>query len=182
MQIAIYGGSFDPVHTAHVEVVSKALKKLDIDKLIVVPAYLNPFKQNFYLEPKLRFDLLKKVFNDVKNVQVSDYEISQEKVVYSIQTVKYLKKLYNASKIYFIIGADNLKALNKWNSIEELKSLVTFVVATRKDYEVKKKNFLTLDVSIDISSTSLREKLDLDFIPIQIKDDILKIKNKGEIF
>ena len=62
MRIAIFGGSFDPLHIAHVAIVNDSLKKLDIDKLIIVPTYLNPFKNSFYLDPKSRFELLKKVF------------------------------------------------------------------------------------------------------------------------
>ncbi|MBD3829662.1 MAG: adenylyltransferase/cytidyltransferase family protein, partial [Arcobacter sp.] len=48
MRIAIFGGSFDPIHIAHVAIVETALKQLDIDKLIIVPTYLNPFKNSFY--------------------------------------------------------------------------------------------------------------------------------------
>ena len=62
MRIAIFGGSFDPIHVAHVTVVEEALKKLNIDLLIVIPTYLNPFKSSFYLNPETRFKLLKKVF------------------------------------------------------------------------------------------------------------------------
>ena len=58
MRIAIFGGSFDPIHVAHVIVVEEALKKLNIDMMIVVPTYLNPFKSSFYLNPETRFCLL----------------------------------------------------------------------------------------------------------------------------
>ena len=52
MKIAIFGGSFDPIHIAHKKIVETALKELDIDKLIIVPTYLNPFKKDFLFEPK----------------------------------------------------------------------------------------------------------------------------------
>ena len=64
MRIAIFGGSFDPIHVAHVAVVEESLKKLNIDLLIVIPTYLNPFKSSFYLNPETRFELLKKVFKE----------------------------------------------------------------------------------------------------------------------
>ena len=121
MRIAIFGGSFDPIHVAHVTVVEEALKKLNIDLLIVIPTYLNPFKSSFYLNPETRFELLKKVFKEFEKVQVCDYEINQQKISYSIDTVNYLKNLYNPSKIYLIIGEDNLKTLDKWHEIEKLK-------------------------------------------------------------
>ena len=79
MRIAIFGGSFDPIHVAHVTVVKEALKKLHIDILIVVPTYLNPFKSSFYLNPETRFKLLKKVCKEFEKVQICDYEINQKK-------------------------------------------------------------------------------------------------------
>lgn len=183
MRIAIFGGSFDPIHVAHVTVVKEALKTLDIDMLFVVPTYLNPFKSSFYLDPKTRFELLKKVFKDFEKVQICDYEINQQKASYSINTVNYLKDIYKPSKIYFIIGEDNLKTLEKWHEIDKLKETVEFVVASRKGFESKKaKEFKNLDVNIDISSSTLRDRIDLDYIPIEIKDDILNFQEKGKIF
>jgi nicotinate-nucleotide adenylyltransferase len=183
VRIAIFGGSFDPIHTAHVIVVKEALKELHIDMVIVVPTYLNPFKSSFYLDPETRFKLLEKVFKDFERVQICDYEINQQKTSYSIDTVNYLKNLYNPSKIYLIIGEDNLKTLNKWHEIDKLKELVEFVVASRKGFESKEaKEFKNLDVNINISSTSLRDKIDLDYIPEEIKDDILNLQEKGKSF
>ena len=179
MRIAIFGGSFDPLHLAHVAIVQNALNKLDIDKLIVVPTYLNPFKSSFYLDPQTRFELLKKVFIKFEQVEVSNYEINQLAPSYSINTVNYLKDLYNPSKIYLIIGEDNIKSLNKWYKYDELKKLVEFVVASRAGFETKEANeFKSLDININISSTQLRDKIDLNYIPIEIKDDILNLKRK----
>ncbi len=179
MQLAVFGGSFDPVHIAHEVIVNEAIKELNIDKIVVVPTYLNPFKNSFHLEPRIREKLLRKVFFNNPKVDISDYEIKQNRAVYSIETIKYLKNLYKASKIYLIIGADNMKDLDKWDSIDELKSLVHFVVASRDGFInndfVKFKN---LKIDINISSTMLRDKIDLNFIPIQIKEDIINLQRK----
>ncbi len=53
MKIAIFGGSFDPIHTGHIKIIKKALKELDIDYIILVPTYLNPFKKEFTVCQKL---------------------------------------------------------------------------------------------------------------------------------
>lgn len=174
MQLAIFGGSFDPVHIAHVKIVEQALKKLEIDKIVVVPTFLNPFKTDYHLEPNTRYELLKKIFLKNKKVEVCDFEIKQNEAVPSIKTVKYLKNLYKPSKIYLIIGADNLKSLEKWYKFEELNSLVEFVIATRDGYiDDKLDSYKVLNINIDISSSKLREEFDLNFIPYQIKDDII---------
>lgn len=174
MHLAIFGGSFDPVHIAHVKIVDEALKQLEIDKLIVVPTYLNPFKTNYHLEPKTRYELLKKIFQKNEKIEISDFEIDQNEAVPSIKTVNHLKNLYKPSKIYLIIGADNLKSLEKWYKFDELNSLVEFVVATRDGYKNDKlDSYKVLNINIDISSSKLREEFDLNFIPYQIKDDII---------
>jgi nicotinate-nucleotide adenylyltransferase len=182
VQLAVFGGSFDPVHIAHEAIVNEAIKELNIDKLVVVPTYLNPFKNSFQLEPKVREKILKKVFYNNQKIDICDYEIKQNRAVYSIETIKYLKNLYNPSKIYLIIGADNIKDLNKWDSIEELKSLVEFVVASRDGFiDNDFIKFRNLKVDINISSTMLRDKIDLNFIPIQIKEDIIRLQRNKKV-
>jgi len=70
--------------------------------------------------------------------------------------------------------------LNKWYKINELKTLVHIVVATRNGHDEKIDDFKSLNLDIDISSTKLRESLDLKYIPNAIKDDILSLqKEKG---
>ena len=67
MNIALYGGSFDPPHLGHVHVVHAALKTLDIDKIIVVPAFVNPFKSGTHAPAELRLKWLQEIFEDDKN-------------------------------------------------------------------------------------------------------------------
>ncbi len=179
MKIAIFGGSFDPVHIAHKAIVETALEKLDIDKLIIVPTYLNPFKKDFLFKPKERFELLKKVFKNNKRVQISDFEINQEKLSFTYETIRYIKNLYKPSKIYFIIGEDNLMSLHRWHNIDELKENLEFVVAKREGYNLISNEFKTLDINIDISSTKLRDELDLNFVPKEIWQDLINLKRKN---
>lgn len=181
MKIAIFGGSFDPPHIGHEAIVNVALKELDIDKLVIVPTFLNPFKKHSFLNAYDRLFLVQKLFKNNSIIDVSDYEIKQNKSVYSIQTVKYLKQLYKATQIYFIIGADNLEKLHLWHQFDELNSLVTFVVANRNGFlNTNYDNIRTLNVSMDTSSTNLRESLDLNYIPQTIKTDVKNIWQKKQ--
>jgi len=174
--IAIFGGSFDPPHLGHEVVVIQSLKVLrDIDKLIVVPTYLNPFKTESFLSSEIRFNLVKKLFEDEKKVYVSDYEIQQNKSVYTIDTVKFLKKQYNAKKVYLIVGADNVEKLHLWHQYDELINFVEVVVVSRKDYTC---DCITIKVDVDVSSTQLRQELDLDLIPKKIQNEVKQIWNK----
>lgn len=178
MTIAIFGGSFDPPHIGHEQIVYHCLKNLiDVDKLVVVPTYLNPLKSGFKFDPKIRLELVHDLFDDIKNVEVSDFEVEHNKAVYSIQTVKYLKEKYNAQKIYFIIGSDNVSTLHKWKQIDELYKLVEFVVITRDGF-VSEHNFKKIEVDIPISSTLLKQDLNLDYIPKKIQNKVKKFWKK----
>ena len=153
--VALFGGSFDPPHIGHKAIV-KALQDLEhIDKVIVIPTFLNPFKTKSFSSAKERLFLVKDMFNSFNNVEVSDYEILQEKKVPSIQSVKHFLKTYK--KIYLVVGADNLATIHKWQDFTELKKLVTFIVATRDNIQIPKE-FITLNIDVDISSTKIRNK------------------------
>jgi nicotinate-nucleotide adenylyltransferase len=166
--IAIFGGSFDPPHLGHVEIVNKALKELDIDKLIIMPNYLNPLKKTFHAPANLRLKWLKKIFKSPK-VEVSDFEIKQNRPVYSIETIKKFRPKY------FIIGSDNLKTLDKWKDIDEILKFTELVVAKRgevdldllKKYNIKK----VLKVKVPISSTEIRN-CNFKYLPKQIENEI----------
>lgn len=179
MRIAIFGGSFDPPHIGHQTITKKILKKLDIDLLVVVPAYLNPLKVRSFLDAKTRFKLLKKLFSKKEDIEVSDYEIKQGKAVYSIETIKYMIKKHKPSEVYLVIGADNYKYFNLWDKYEEILDLVTLVVVTRNGIKYKKSDDIKrLKVDIKISSTQLRNTFNLDYIPKKIRKDVEKIWHK----
>lgn len=180
MNIAMFGGSFDPLHIGHEQIAYKALDLLDIDKLIMVPTYLNPFKKDYFFDPKRREQLLHSLFEDQEKIEVLDYEIKQNRAVPSIETVKYIHKTLQPQKLYLIIGADNLPSLHKWDNFEELKKLVTFVVFHRKGYEVKNDiiPFIDIELDIDISSSILRDSKDLTYVPQKIKQKVADLWKK----
>ena len=169
--IALFGGSFDPPHLGHKAVVEAALSTLEIDTLVVMPTFLNPFKSQVYASSQLRLTWLEQIFATYDRVKVSDFELTCKRKVPTFETVNMLLKEYD--KIYLIIGADNLASLRKWHRFEELKELVTFVVASRQEIEIPKE-FLTLDVSEPISSTHLREEIKKEFLPEQVAQEIEK--------
>ncbi|PLY04788.1 MAG: nicotinate (nicotinamide) nucleotide adenylyltransferase [Arcobacter sp.] len=179
MHIAIFGGSFDPPHIGHQTIAKRIIKKLDIDMLIVMPAYLNPLKVKSFLDARTRFKLLKKLFSKKENIKVSDFEISQERPVYSIETIEYMIEKYQPTKVYLVIGADNYKSFHLWHNYKEIKELVTLVVVTRDGFEYEKNDDIKrLKVDIKISSTELRNTFNLDYITKKIRKDVQKIWHK----
>ncbi len=171
MNLAVFGGSFDPPHIGHELIVLEALKTLHVEKIFVVPTFLNPFKDGFDAPPNLRLKWLHKLFDKNDRIEILDFEIRQKRATPTIETIRYIKQKFKPKKIYLIIGADNYKKLPLWSSFEELKSLVEFVIASRDDIitptELKK-----IKIDIDISSCELRKDLDLSYIPNQIRDEV----------
>ncbi|WP_267523024.1 nicotinate (nicotinamide) nucleotide adenylyltransferase [Campylobacter sp. MG1] len=178
MKIAIFGGSFDPVHLGHEKVVNVALQTLDIDRLIVLPTYISVFKDKFSASPELRLRWLNNVFKNIDKLEISDYEIRQEKPVPSFESIMYFKRLLNPSLIYFIIGADHLKTLHKWHNYDELAKNVKFVIASRNNIYIPS-DYLKLDINEDISSSFIRDKLILEKVNDKIKQEV-KIFYEGK--
>jgi len=168
---AIFGGSFDPPHLGHKEIINKALEV--VDRVIVVPTYLNPFKSSFSVSAKLRYKWCKELFEDSR-VVVSDYEVKQEKSVYTVDTIKELSEKYNIKAI--TIGADNLANIDKWRDFDYLNNNFLWLVALRANKELdcsKLRECKPLSVDIDISSTELREGKKLEYIDDKIKKQVV---------
>jgi len=160
--VALFGGSFDPPHLGH-EAIVEALEKLEfIDKIILVPTFLNPFKTKTFASSKQRLNWLTCLFEENDKIVIEEYELNQKRKVATIETVNHLLNKYD--KIYLVIGADNLSSLTKWHQFEELNSKVTFIVASRDSIKIPKK-FMTLKVHKNISSTSLRKNIDIRKLP-----------------
>ncbi len=177
MNIAVFGGSFDPPHIGHEEIIKEAVTKLDIERLFVVPTFLNPFKNSFHTPSKIRYRWLKELTKDYTKVEILSYEVDQNREVATIETIKYIINKYKPYKIYLIIGADNLINLTKWQNYQELQKLVEFVVAKRGEIDIPA-YLKKLNISANISSTELREDIKKEYLPKSIADSIIEYYNK----
>lgn len=177
MKIALFGGSFDPPHLGHQSIVSNALENLDINKLIIMPTFINPFKSSFFADEKQRFLWIKKIWGDLDRVELCDFEIKQNRPVPTIESVEYLEKIYKPSKFYCIVGADHLAGLKSWHSFERLIEKVEFIIAHRDNINIPQ-NFQKLNTRIAISSSFIRQSLNTDEVSELIKDEVKKYYKK----
>lgn len=175
--IALFGGSFDPPHIGHMAIVQALLDFKDIDKVVLMPTFLSPFKSKSHAQAELRLKWLKTIFDSQRNVEVSSYEVDFQKKIPTLQSVRYLLKKYK--KIYLVIGADNLDSLDKWTQYDELKELVTFIVSTRNNIPIPD-NIFKINVEITVSSTSLRENIDILKLPKRCAQEIKDYYTKGQ--
>jgi len=173
---AMFGGSFDPPHIGHQRIVEKAIQSLDIDKLLVVPAYLNPFKTSSLASATQRLAWCHTLFDPLDKVIVDDYEIKQGKSTTTSQSIKHFNTVYDVK--YLIIGSDNLSTLTKWHNFEWLNAHIIWVIITRGEHPLdlsalRKYKILTLD--IPISSTDIREAKDLRYVDKKIQHSVKEI-------
>lgn len=169
---ALFGGSFDPPHIGHMQIV-KRLKELSyIDKIVIMPTYLNPHKQRFHAPAELRYRWLKRIFQNDQKVEVSDFEVKQRRKVPTFETVQRLLQRFD--EVYVVIGADNVETLHKWHNIDQLKKLAKFIVVKRPGYEIKKLPHTVVELQMKISSSALREKMDKSSLPAPVANEIYK--------
>jgi nicotinate-nucleotide adenylyltransferase len=177
--VALFGGSFDPPHLGHKTIVKEALKALAIDKIVVVPTFLNPFKKASYFTTEERLKFSKELFNTFDKVRVDDYEINQKKPTPTVETLKHFQQIYEVK--YIIIGADNLENIEKWKAFDYLNRHVTWLVATRDGYRVeseKLREFKILTIEVDLSSTEIRNNMTKESLYMSIND--MSVQDRAE--
>ena len=162
-KIGIFGGTFDPIHLGHL-ITARSVKEIrNLSQIIFIPANTSPLKQDIKsASPKHRFEMTKLAVEDYNDFSVSDYEINNSDISYSINTIKYFKNLYK--NIELIIGYDNFLVFDKWYKWEEILELVNVVVLKRffenpEQGKMKLADFIFVDSpTIQISSTAIRER------------------------
>lgn len=127
MRIGLYGGSFNPVHNGHLGVARAAIAELALDRLLVIPAAVSPFKTEVAETVRLdRLLLTRAAFIGLEKVTVDDRELKRGGVSYAIDTVKEIAAEYPGAEIFFVIGEDSVEGLPRWKDIDELRRLCTF--------------------------------------------------------
>ena len=140
MKVALFGGSFNPVHNEHINIVKAAIKSLSLDKVIVMPSNVTPSKNGrTFASADDRLNMCRLAFDGVPNVVVSDFEISQKGISYSYLTCRKFKEKYPDDERYFIIGGDMLENFGEWRNPDEILKYVTLAVCAREDESAIKK-------------------------------------------
>ena len=168
------GGTFNPIHLAHLYIAYEAKETLNLDKVIFMVAGNPPHKkESSVIDSNYRYDMVKMAIKDYPGFEISDYEIQKQGYSYTYETLKYLKGDEGEVELFFIAGADSLMDIEKWKNPELVLSNCTFVAFNRGEYDKetlerqKKKlqdkynsNIILLDISnLDISSSMIRERI-----------------------
>ena len=137
MNIGICGGTFDPFHCGHLEPILAARADLGWDRVIYIPAFIQPFKQDrATASPFHRFAMTVLGTEQHEDLYVSPRELERGFISYTVDTLGELRKEYPGATLDWIIGDDNLEKLMEWRSIDTIFTLANFVVLTRTEKDV----------------------------------------------
>ena len=137
MKIGICGGTFDPFHRGHLDPILSVREGLQWDRVLYVPAYVQPFKQDRETASgHHRFAMAAIATLDHDALHVSSMELERGAVSYTVDTLRHLRAEHEDATLDWIIGDDNLPKLAEWKSIDTIFSMANFVVLTRGSHEV----------------------------------------------
>ena len=132
--IGIFGGTFNPVHKGHFNLLKTVMNHIDFNKILILPDRIPPHKQALDLvSGEDRYNMCKLAFSDIKNAEVCDWELKQTGKSYSVLTLRHFKEIYPNDKLYFIMGSDMLLCFHQWYCYEEILKLATLVCISRED-------------------------------------------------
>src|SRR5918996_3897924 len=164
-RIALYGGTFDPVHLGHVEVARRVSELFEIEKVVFIPAQIAPHKVGRPVtEPIHRYAMLALATQDDPKLLISTFELDAPDRRYTVDTVEHFQRsLGDSTELFFIMGADSWSDITTWREWERLLKMTNHIVVTRPDYEVAKappglgeRIFFTDAVMKDVSATNIR--------------------------
>ena len=134
-RIAIFGGSFDPLQSAHLRVAEKALDKYELDMVVFMPTAANPLKQNKPIGTNdQRVEMIKLAIQDNPRLFVSELDYTLPQPAYSCNLMAIIKEQVDESaSLFFMVGSDCAKDFEKWIGFDKLEKLTEFIVVDREE-------------------------------------------------
>lgn len=134
MKIGIMGGTFDPVHNGHLEMMKAAREALSLDLLYIIPAGNPYFKKEITPYP-VRYEMMETALESIHDVRfrISDLESDENMPTYTYHTLEILKSRHPQAQLFFICGADVLETIHSWRYPEIILKLAALAVFSRID-------------------------------------------------
>lgn len=160
-RVGIYGGTFDPIHLGHLHVITQLFEKDLVDQLLVVPAGEPLLRDNAPIASAAqRRVMCQLALSDLppaiaSKVQVNPIEVLRMGPSYAIDTVEAVAQNFPGDTIFLVIGQDAAEKLDQWHRIEELRTLVQFLVIGRPGYSGD-----GIDIgALNVSASTIRQGL-----------------------
>ncbi|GIO98039.1 putative nicotinate-nucleotide adenylyltransferase [Paenibacillus lautus] len=167
MKVGIMGGTFDPIHIGHMLAAECARDAYDLEEVWFMPSHIPPHKEDAGVTGLMRLEMTAEAVADHPSFRTLDWEVKRGGVSYTVDTVRELRETYPEHAFSFIIGADMVAYLPKWNRIGELADMLTFIGLNRPGTKLSvddlpdflQKVVVTAEMPlIEISSTMIRSR------------------------
>ncbi len=187
MNIAMFGGSFNPVHNAHTDFAQRVIDSVSLEKLYIMPTYSSPHKTGEGMaSPVDRLEMCKIAFKEIKRTCVSDIEILRQGKSYTCDTLKQLKELHPYHTLHLVVGADMYITLQDWKNPQEIFKLANIITFPRNDEDFNDlkahslllekmgaKTIILNEPIIMLSSTEIRNNIkDENFVKQHLNPDV----------
>lgn len=164
--IGLFGGTFDPVHNGHLMIAEWLTEILEIETTYFIPIKIHPFDKRVDItEGYHRIKMLQEVLKEYPKFSISDFEIMNDKISYSIDTIHYYKEQFPDKGLYYFLGSDNMDSFLKWKEPMEILDMCHLVVYNRSQSSPENDLYnhpKVLTVSsplIEISSSQVRRRI-----------------------
>lgn len=190
MKIALFGGSFNPIHRGHVLLARAVVEELHYQKIIFMTALTSPFKttESLQCSPLDRLNMTRCAIEEEKEFECSDYEIWCDEPSFTIKTIGHIYSLYGREgrtsgsedciegKLGLIIGSDQLLQFKKWKDYDEILKLCDLIVAGRKSEDERKEEWKIKSEDVDFDFYELQTPI-MPVSSSRIRHIIRKEKN-----
>jgi len=164
LRLGIYGGTFDPIHLGHIVLAHDVLEQLKLDAILFVPCGQSPLKTRKPLAANARrLAMLRLALKKQPRFWLSRCELDRPAPSYSYDTALEIREAFPRAELFWLIGTDQLRDLDKWHRPDDLRRLVKFVLLSRGDEPAKGKPKTVLSLPqprrVDISATEIRHRV-----------------------
>ena len=188
MKIALYFGSFNPIHTAHLIIANHVMNETDIEKIWFVVSPRNPFKEESNLLNEYhRLHLVRLATEDDNRIKASDIEFGLPRPSYTATTLTYLAEKYPEHQFCILMGSDSFQNIHKWKNYEFIVNNYSIYVYLRPGFEVT--NHVNADLRVlqapllQLSATQIRKYVgEGKSIRYMVPDKVLEEIERGNYY
>jgi nicotinate-nucleotide adenylyltransferase len=186
LRIALFGGTFDPVHNAHLVVAREALEQCSLDRILFVPAAQPPHKSGAQAPYEDRVRMLELACQGEPRFEVSRLEEGPARS-YTIDTIQRAKEMFGpACRLFFLIGADAFSEIESWRRWRDVIASIEFIVVSRPGHEYhipEGARVLRLEtVALPVSSSDIRRQLGAGETPEDLPRAVLEYIREHRLY
>lgn len=166
-RIALFGGTFNPIHLGHLEVARAAMAELDLGRLVLVPSARPPHKTGERLAPgEDRLAMCRLAVGDDPHLEVSDVELRAEGPSYTVNTLRHFRAERPQAELLLLVGADMLRDFHLWHRVADIVRLARVVTMPRPGVEVGPLADLRQSLGDDVAERLLSDMLHTPLVDV----------------